>query len=199
MKTESPQTAPEALPPRMGPIAPERMTDAQKAAVAEMTAGERGSLTGSYVPIMRSPGLMHPLQKVGEYFRFQCGLEPRLKEMAALMAARLWTQQYVWEAHTRAALKCGLSIAIMEAIAEGRRPEVMSEDEHIVYDFFTELFANKSVSDATYSRAAAQLGEKVLIDIIGLAAYYASMAMILNVARTPPAGVSQVPRKRLPQ
>lgn len=79
----------------MGPIAPERMSTAQKAAVDEMTAGERGSLMDSYVPITRSPGLMHRLQKVREYFRFQCGLEPRSKEMAALMAARYWMQQYV--------------------------------------------------------------------------------------------------------
>jgi len=115
----------EMPPPRMPPIPSGSMTAEQSAAVAEMIAGERGQLMRSYVPILRSPALMRKMQAVGEFFRFECSLDPRLKEMASLIVARQWGQ-HVWEAHTRAGAKCGLNMAIMRALGEGRPPDRMS-------------------------------------------------------------------------
>ena len=74
---------------------------------------------------------------------------------------------------------------IAEAIAEGRRPEGMSEDEEIVYDFSTELYRNKSVSDRTYERALKRFGDKGVIDLASIDGYYAMLAMVLDVSRTP--------------
>jgi hypothetical protein len=42
-------------PERMPAIPPERMTDAQKRAAAELTAGPRGEVKGPFVPLLRSP------------------------------------------------------------------------------------------------------------------------------------------------
>jgi len=189
----------ELPPPRMPPIAADRMTAEQKAAAAEMMAGERAQLMGSYVPILRSPALMRRMQTVGEYFRFECALDPRLKELASLLVARQWSQQYVWEAHTRAGVKCGLDRDVMTAIGEGRRPHRMSDDERIVHDFVLELLATKQVSDATYAQAEAAFGEQGIIDILGVVGYYTSMSMILNATRTPPAGATTVPLPMLPE
>lgn len=171
-------------PDRMPRIPPEKMSDAQKKAAAELAAGPRGVLRGPFVPLMRSPELMSRTQKVGEYLRFHCPLDKRIGEMATLMAARHWTQQYEWQAHHQHALKAGLKPAIIEAIAEGRRPGGMADDEETVYDFVTELFANKSVCDKTYERTVAKFGEQGVIDVVGVCGYYTMIAMIMNVART---------------
>ena len=187
------------LPDRMPPIPVAKMTAVQKQAAAAMIAGPRGFLTGSYGPILRSPGLMGPLDKVGEYIRFKCKLDLRINEMAAVMAARHWTQQYEWEAHCRWGSKFGLKRAIIDAIGDGRRPAKMARDEEIVYDFFTELLANKSVSDPTYARAVAEFGEKGVIDLIGVVGYYTMLAMAMNVARTPAQHGAGMPLIPLPQ
>jgi 4-carboxymuconolactone decarboxylase len=73
---------------------------------------------------------------------------------------------------------------VAQAIADGRRPVGMAEDEEIVYDLLTEVLVNKGASDATYQRAISKFGEKGVIDIIGIAGYYALLAMVMNVART---------------
>ena len=87
------------------------------------------------------------------------------------------------------ALKGGLREEIARAIAEGRRPERMADDEEILYKFCTELHQNKSVSDATYARVLKAFGEQGVIDAIGISGYYTLLAMVLNTARTPvPAG-----------
>jgi 4-carboxymuconolactone decarboxylase len=105
------------------------------------------------------------------------------------MIARQWSQNYEWNAHYQLALNGGLTPDIAKAIAEGRRPERMAEDEEILYDFATELQRNYSVSDATYARAVAQFGEQGVIDTVSLMGYYTMISMVLNTARTPlPAG-----------
>ena len=171
-------------PERMPEIPAGQMTDAQKKAAAEIAAGPRGSVSGPFIAIMRSPGFMAPCQKLGAYVRYEGSLEVRIREMAALMGARHWTQQYEWFVHAPHALKSGVDQAIIDAIREGHRPIRMARDEEVVYDFMTELLTNKGVCDATYKRALDQFGEEALVDLVGLVGYYAMIGMIMNVART---------------
>ena len=100
---------------RMSSIAPESMTEGQKKAAAELAAGPRGEVRGPFNVMLRSPELMSPLQKVGEYLRFRCELDRRIAEMATLIAARHWTQVYEWSAHHPLALKAGLKPEIAQA------------------------------------------------------------------------------------
>ena len=169
---------------RLAPIPEDKMTEAQRKAAAELSSGPRGSVRGPFQVLLRSPELMSPLQKVGEYLRFRCAIDRRIMEMATLIAAREWTQTYEWNAHHPLALKAGLKPEIAQAIGEGRRPTGMARDEETVYDMLTEVFRNKGVSDATYQRAVEVFGEQGLVDIVALAGYYATLAMLMNVART---------------
>lgn len=171
-------------PERMPALAPESMTEAQKKAAAEISAGPRGEVKGPFVALLRSPEFMNRVQKVGEYIRFVCLLDKRINEFAAIIAARHWNQQFEWWAHYRQALEAGLKREIADAVGEGRRPTGMAEDEEIVYDLLTEVLNNKGASDATYARAVAQFGEGGVIDVLGVAGYYALLAMVMNVART---------------
>jgi 4-carboxymuconolactone decarboxylase len=172
------------LPDRMPPLPAEKMTAEQKAVAAEIAAGPRGKVEGPYWPILRSPGFARCVQKVGAYFRYECALDRRLNEMTVLLASRSWTQQFEWDVHILQALGAGLKAEVAQAIAEGRRPDAMAEDEAILYDFTAELLANKGVSDATYAKAVGQFGEGGIIDILGIVGYYSMLAMIMNVGRT---------------
>jgi 4-carboxymuconolactone decarboxylase len=171
-------------PERMPPLAENKMSPEQKQAAAEIAAGPRGEVKGPFVSLLRSPEFMRRVQKVGEYIRFVCPIDKRLNEFAAIIAARHWNQQFEWWAHHRQAVEAGLDRKIADAVGEGRRPTGMAEDEEIVYDLLTEVLHNKGASDATYARAVAKFGEQGLIDIIGIAGYYALLAMVMNVTRT---------------
>jgi len=170
---------------RMPPIPRDKMTKAQKKAADELVAGRRGNLTGPFHPLLRSPEFMSRLQKMGEYLRFENALGQPLTEFVILLTARQWTQQYEFDAHQALALKAGVPREVINAIAEGRRPPALAEDQQIAYDFCTELHRNRSVSDATYALAVKKLGEQGVIDMIGVTGYYSTIAMVMNVARTP--------------
>jgi 4-carboxymuconolactone decarboxylase len=175
---------------RMPPIPADNMTEAQKKAAEEFTAA-RGSLTGPWIVLLRSPEVLSRARGLSDYLRFNSVLPPRLSEFVILITARHWTQQYEWNAHYSLALKGGLNPEIAKAVAEGRRPQDMAEDEEAAYDFCMELHRNHSVSDATYARALKTFGEQGIVDMVGLNGYYTLIAMVLNTARTPlPAGAT---------
>lgn len=171
--------------PRMPPIPEAQMTDVQKKVVADIVAGPRKHLVGPFIPLLRSPDFMGRLQKTGEYLRYNSAFEPRLSELAILITARLWSQNFEWYAHSTIAEKAGLNPAIIAAIADGRRPAEMAADEATIWDFLDELSRNKRVSDPTYQRALKAFGERGIVDLVGIHGYYSLLAMILNVSQAP--------------
>ena len=175
----------------MPPIPADKLTDAQRKAIEEFKTARSAEISGPFVPLLRSPEVMTRARAMGDYLRFRSALPPRLSEFVILLTARRWTQQYEWNAHQPLALKGGVKAEVVTAIAEGRRPEHMAADEEAVYTLVDEIDRNRSVSDATYSRAIAAVGEQGVIDTLGLVGYYSMLAMVMNTARTPvPAGAT---------
>jgi 4-carboxymuconolactone decarboxylase len=176
---------------RLPPIPPEKQTDAQKKAAVEFRAERMQDVFGPFVPLSRSPQLMMDAARMGTYLRFGNTLPRALSELVIILQARRWSQEYEWYVHAADARTAGLSEAIIQAVAEGRRPERMSDDEDIVYEFSRELNDNRAVSDRTYARAVARFGEQGVMDLVGVNGFYSLISMALNVGRTPlPAGVA---------
>jgi 4-carboxymuconolactone decarboxylase len=193
MATAATLAAPRPAPAqdRMPPIPADKMTDAQRAAVAAFKAARSAEISGPFVPLLRSPEVMTRARAMGDYLRYKSALPPRLSEFVILLTARRWTQQYEWNAHRPLALQGGLGADVVTAIAEGRRPDRLADDEDAVYTLWDELQKNQSVSDATYGRAVAKLGEQGVIDALGITGYYTMLAMVMNTTRTPlPPGVA---------
>jgi 4-carboxymuconolactone decarboxylase len=174
-----------ARPDRL-PLPPdEELSAEQRAAVAEISSGPRGGVIGPFAPLLRSPELMSRLQKVGEQLRWSGTLDRRLFEMAVLFVSRRWDQQFEWGHHHPLALEAGLDPAIAEAIAHDRRPEGMDPAAEAVWDVLDQLHRTRVVSDDTYARALAALGDAGVVDLVVTAGYYTTLAMVMNVAQTP--------------
>ena len=173
---------------RMPPLPKEQLSEEQAQALAEFVAA-RGQPTGPWNVLLRSPELMKRTRGLSDYVRFESVLPGYLREFAILMTARQWGQSYEWNAHYALAIDEGFSADMAQAIAEGRRPDGMLEEEAILYDFVMELQRNHGVSDVTYARAVERFGEQGVVETVSLVGYYTMISMILNTARTPlPAG-----------
>ena len=170
---------------RLPPIPAGRMTEAQRQAAVEFEAARKQPVFGPFTPLLRSPELMRLASDLGEYLRYRNSLPRQLSELAILLTARRWTQQYEWYVHVADARAAGLSEEWIQAVADGHRPDTMTDEQAIVYDFCAELATTHRVSDRTYARAVERFGEQGLMDLIGVNGYYAFISMVLNVARTP--------------
>jgi 4-carboxymuconolactone decarboxylase len=168
---------------RLPTIAPSSYSVEQKQAAAEFEAARKVPVFGPFEPLMYSPQVMNQARAMGDYLRYKSAIGTTLSELAILVTAREWTQDYEWYVHQPIALKAGISPAIAEAIADGRRPQGMSDDEDIVYEFSVELHRTKRVSDATFARADKRFGKQGVVDLTGINAYYALLAMELNMVQ----------------
>jgi 4-carboxymuconolactone decarboxylase len=179
---------------RMPNLPDTALTPAQAAAKAAIINGPRGTFEGPFIPLLRSPDLMGRLEKVGEYLRFGSTLSARIREFAILIVAQIYREQTEWGIHKPIAIKAGLREPIIAAIAEGRRPADLHDDEQAVWDFLHELHNNRKVSNTTYDKTKTQFGEQAVIDLTALAGYYTLLAYVMNVAQTPPPpGADRIP------
>jgi 4-carboxymuconolactone decarboxylase len=186
---------------RMPPIPADQQTAAQKKAIVDYKDLRKADLTGPpWTVLLRVPDLIVPSLELRLHNQTANNpLGQKLTEFAILIAAREWTNNFEWNAHARLATAAGLSAAIIAAVADGRRPEAMTDDEAILWDFCNELLHNKSVSDPTYARALAQFGEAGVVEAASLEGYYTYLSMVMNTARSPlPAGVKP-PLKSFPK
>lgn len=170
---------------RFPPLTYERMTPEQKTMTGHVLAGERGSMNGPFNVLLRSPEMGDLAQKFGAHIRFHSSLPKKLNEFAILITARSWNSQFEWYAHHQYALQAGLSAGIIEAVASGKRPSSMQPDEEVVYNFCSELLHTKEVSDATFQAAVNKLGERGVVDLVGVMGYYHLVSMLLNIDRYP--------------
>jgi|307.fasta_scaffold26894_2 4-carboxymuconolactone decarboxylase len=166
----------------------------QKMATVLKTPPRNSALnSGPFNAYARSPGLGLLLLQVSDYVRFNSSLPPRLSEFAIMIAARQWSQPYEWRAHYPLAIKGGLDRQILVDLGAGARPQSMKEDETALYDFCTELYRNKSVSDAAFKAALAKFGERGIMDLIGIIGYYDIASMALIVQNTTAKPVDEAP------
>ncbi len=166
---------------RLAPLTAETMTEEQRRVAEAIRSGPRGGMRGPFEAWLRSPGLADRAQELGAYCRFGTELPGDVRELAILLTGKRWRAQFEFWAHARLGRQEGLPEAVIEAIRVGEQPELEREDLRAVYDLVTEHFETNRLSEATFGRAVAVLGERGLVDVIGIVGYYGLVSMTLNV------------------
>ncbi len=148
----------------------------------------RGQVRGPFAIWLRNPELGESTLKLQDMFASRVKLERRLVQLMILVSARLATAQFAWFVHEPHALKLGISADIIEAIRERRTPNFTREDERLVYDITLELNITRSLSEASYRRGIAMLGEQAMVELVSAVGFYVMVAMTLNAFDVPVPG-----------
>jgi 4-carboxymuconolactone decarboxylase len=115
--------------------------------------------------------------------RYKTSLSPRLSETAICTTAQIWKAHYEWFAHAPIAEKAGVKPQTIKDIQAGRTPKTAAKDEAAIIAFVKELYKTRRVSDRTYKRVHAFLGDQGVVELIGICGYYALISMTLNTFR----------------
>lgn len=175
----------------------EDMSPRQREVADAIASGPRGALKGPFLALIHNPELAQRLQTLGEHLRYGTGLAPDLVEIPILLAARRWNCDYEWAAHARIAKAAGLREGIIDAIAQGRRPDAPTQDEALLYDFAREALDAGAPGEERVDAMQARFGDAVVLDVLALCGYYSLLAFVLNVAHLPlPEGASPLPLAR---
>jgi len=194
---EAPVPAPASAQNRLSAIPEDKMTESLRRALAEYRevrpdglgeaggAGPGGGVGAGgpnlWTVYVHLPEILGPLRQLHEQSHVNPRISQKLIHFIILIVARHWTND-IWTAHEEDSIREGLGRDTVKALEEGRHPEHMAEDEAAVYDFCTELLENKRVSDATYARAVATLGEEAVVQTAVTAGLYTYLSMAVNMA-----------------
>lgn len=169
---------------RLSDVNRDNLTAEQQRVFDAIAGGPRGGVRGPFHALLHSPHLADCAQKLGQYVRYDSPIPQKLRELAILITAYHWKSQYEWFAHESHARKAGLPDAVIDSIRRGERPAFSDPAEEEIYDFCTELYENRRVSDAAYARVAARHGPAGPVELGGLLGHYNLIAITLNINET---------------
>jgi len=165
---------------RMPAIPADKMTDAQKKAVAEAMPNG-GELPRYLAAMVHSPDVMPHVKALGDYaVRGNTVFSARQKEFMILIALKHWGYMGPWSGHFQSAVKEGVDERTGKAIEQGQKPTTMAADEQLLYDYCTQLLKPQVVDLAVYKGVVEKFGEKGVTDAIALMGYYSINAMTFN-------------------
>ena len=165
---------------RLKLLSPGEMSADQKETYDESIAGKRGAPPAPMMAWLNSPEMARHATRLGGVLRFDTMFSAKLSEIAILVTARHWTSHYEWYAHKRLALKGGMDPQIIEGIRDRRTPKFDDPRGQMIYDVSKSLHEGHGVSKALYDAAVELLGERGIVEIIGLCGYYTMVSMTLN-------------------
>jgi 4-carboxymuconolactone decarboxylase len=175
---------------RAAKLSYDQLSPEQKAAWDEVVAGPRKKMHGPCFIWLHSPELLCRGQHLGLYARFQSSLPQRLSELCILMIAAHWKAAGEWVDHAPIARDLGVDAQALEALRKGLPAKFGNADEVATYELAQELLNTRDVSDATYARAKAVLGERGILDVVAVLGYYSLIAMSMKAFALAPEGVS---------
>ena len=170
---------------RMPLMTPTTMS-ASQLKLAEAIAGKRsGAIRGPWAQIIRNEELCRRAAAYGDYLRDETSVPKRLMMIAVLATARHWKAEYMWAAQSVRAKEAGLEDALVEAIRTGKRPAFADSRDAAVYDLVAELYDKRTIADATYAAAEKVLGETGLVELLNIAGFYTTLAMVISATDVP--------------
>ena len=173
---------------RLAKLSYDQLSDAQKAAWDAVVAGPRKKMHGPFFIWLHSAELLSRGEKLGLYARFHSSLPPRLSELCILIMASHWKCAGEWVDHEPIARSQGVDAGALDALRRGKPAKFGQPDEAAVYELAQELLNTREVSDATYAKAKAALGERGVLDVVAVLGYYSLIAMSMKTFAQMPEG-----------
>jgi 4-carboxymuconolactone decarboxylase len=159
--------------------APEKMTTEQRA-VHDAVLRTRGNAQGPFLAWLLSPGMADAAQQLGAFCRYGSSLSLQESELLILHVAAHYDCPAEQQIHEPIASKAGLPDEVLIAIRCDEVPPLGSARLRILAECARELLVRKRLGDSLYGRAVGMLGEKTLVEVVGIIGYYAFVAYTLN-------------------
>lgn len=138
--------------------------------------------TGPAPISMYSPKVAESIQMLNQYLRFNGVLSRRDTELAILVAAREFDQQYEWTGHEVAARNAGVDQSIIDVVKYGKNASVLADKDAIIVNFGRQLFREHKLDSAVFSKAVSYFGRQGTVEMATVMGDYALAAIMLTAA-----------------
>ena len=135
--------------------------------------------TGPSAVTMHSPRAAEPIYALNQYLR-KTVAGARYFELAALIAAREFDQQYEWSAHEPAALRAGVEQPVVDAIKFNRGLNGVPEKDAALIRLGRAIFRDHRVGPEVWAQMEKLFGRQGAVELTMVMADYAMAGFILT-------------------
>src|SRR5437870_2064840 len=128
--------------PRIAPITAKSQLPSEDQRVADAVVEVFGHIRGPFSMLLYSPTLAERLLPIVTFVRKDTIVEPRLRFVAILTAAREREADYVWAAQVTLAQKNGIRQDVIELIRSNGNANSLEPDERDVVNYIRQLMRN---------------------------------------------------------
>jgi 4-carboxymuconolactone decarboxylase len=171
---------PESLS-RLPPLQRESLDAEGKRVWDALASSSSGTLSkfGPAPVTMYSPKAAEPIQALNQYLRNSV-VGRRSFELASLIAAREFDQQYEWSGHEPAAVAAGLEQAVIDVVKFNRPVDGLSEKDATAIRLGRALFREHVVAPELWAKAVQVYGQQGAVELTMIMADYAMVGFILT-------------------
>ena len=144
-----------------------------------------GRLLGPFNPLLYSPMLGQGFLEYLAAERKHTSLNAKVREVIILSVGAVWKSAYELYANTAVAEKAGLERETVEALAAGRTPEELSDEQRVAHEFARSLCAGHQIAPELYARAEETFGRAGIVDLVHLTSLYMGTSALLNAFAVP--------------
>jgi 4-carboxymuconolactone decarboxylase len=191
---------------RLPRLLPAELDEAQRRLYDQLVSGPRqggpvpltgadGQLEGPFNAMLFAPGTGAPLLGLGTAVRFGSSLAPRAREIATLAVAAHSGSEYELYAHERLGRQAGLTAAECAALRGQQDPGLADPAEQAVLRVTRALLDGGDIPDDLYLTAERRLGRAGLVELVTLAGYYLTLAMLMRTFRVDAPGDAGPPAR----
>jgi alkylhydroperoxidase family enzyme len=132
--------------------------------------------------LAHSPGGLRAHSAMGEWIRWECELDPRLRELAILQVGYLTASAYEFSHHVHIGHDFGVTDEDVEALvaATEGRPHGLGELESAVLSAARELTTDRRVTPETWEILGRHLDRGRLVDLVEIIAFYNGVVRVLG-------------------
>jgi 4-carboxymuconolactone decarboxylase len=176
------------LPADINPVSLSRVPPVQRADLDEegkriwdALSGPTKTLapTGPSAVTMHSPKAAEPIYALNQYLR-KTVAGTRSFELAALVAAREFDQQYEWSAHEPAAIRAGVEQPVVDAIKFNRDLSGVPEKDATIIRLGRAIFRDHRVNPDLWAQMVRHFGRQGAMEVTMVMADYAMVGFILT-------------------
>jgi alkylhydroperoxidase family enzyme len=132
--------------------------------------------------LANSPEALRHHHEFGEWIRYGCELDPRLRELAILQVGYLTASPYEWSHHVKIGHDFGVTDEDVTALiaATAGQEHGLGEVETAVLSGAREITADMRMSEQTWAFLEERLGRARLVDLVMIVSFYNAVVRILG-------------------
>jgi len=141
------------------------------------------------------PPVAQAMDILNQYLRYESVIGRHYIEVAILVSAREFDQQYEWAAHEPTALEEGAAQAVVDAIKFNRDTRSLPDKDRVIIDYGRQIMREHKLDQAIWDEAVALFGQQGALEIAAIIGDYLLAAVMLHAVdqQIPPERTARLP------